>query len=125
MPGLKIHDCVTNTTTTLGGASATILSSTPPVGINTIAIIEVIARCNATDDRAYWTVGAFFNSTNAGVLTVDRIDDIVAAWSTNPIKQADIDLVVSGGTVNLVVTGDPGFAVQPLEWQALAEFWRT
>lgn len=125
MPGLKIYDFITNTVQTTGGSSATILTSTPPNSINTIATLEIIARCQATDDRAYWYRIGYVNKNSAGVLTVDKQADVIPQFSTNPIKKADIDVQISGGTVNIVVTGDPGFAAQPLEWQALCIFWRT
>lgn len=125
MAGLKIYDFITNTVDTLGGASATILTSTPPNSINTIATLQVIARCQVTNDRAYWHRSGYVNKTSGGVLTIDKVADVIPSFSTNPIKKADVDVQISGGTVNIVVIGDPGFAVNPLEWQALCIFWRT
>lgn len=105
---------------TVAGGSVTVLSSTPPVGINSLAIVYVLARCPSTDDRAYWFQGLFANVTPLGVLTVDQRSDIIPAWSTNDIKHADIDFVISGGAIDLVVTGDP--AGPDINWEAYV--WR-
>ena len=106
---------------TVAGSTTTILTSTPPAGINSVALVYVTARAPGTDDVASWWQGLFAHKTAGGVLTLDRLADVIPAFATNDIKHSSIALNVVGGTVNLDVTGDPGFPGQ-IDWQAYV--WR-
>lgn len=123
MPQSRIDDGFMGTATTTAGSTATILSSTPPNAVNSFVVLYVLARCPTTGDRAYWWRGGYVNKDGAGVLTVDKQEDILKAFATTGIRKADIDVQVSGGTVNVVVVGDSTLA--PLvEWQALVRILR-
>lgn len=123
MPQSRIDDGFMGTATTTAGASATILSSTPPNGMNSFVSLLVVARCPISGDRAYWWRGGFVNKDGVGALTVDKQEDAIKAFATAGLKQADIDVQVSGGTVNVIVIGDAA-QPNPVEWQALVRIVR-
>lgn len=123
MSQTKIIDELVGTATTTNGSTATILSSTPPNDINTLAFAWVIASA-AGEERAKWVRSGTIRKSGAGVVTLDVEEDLLPMFSTNGIKHSTIAVVISGGTVSLDVTGDPGF-VGDIFWQATVKFYRS
>ena len=116
-------DYIVGETTTTGAGSSVLVSSTPPNGINSFVLAWILARCPTTGDRAQWFRSGYVNKTAGGVLTVDKQEDVVKAYATNGIKQADIDVQISGGTVSILAIGDASQA-NLIEWQAHVQVTR-
>ena len=119
----KIIDFVGGTGSTVAASTTTLITSTPPNSVNTLAIIYVLATCPSSEDRAAWYQVAFAHKSAAGVFTLDKIGDIISAFATNPIKHASIAIVISGGTIELQVTGDA--SGPPIEWEAYVYYIRS
>lgn len=122
MSQTRLIDEVVGLGSTTGGSTVTLISSTPPNNINTLAFAWVLA--NATgNERATWFRSGAIHKDGAGVLTLDSEGDVFPSFSTNAIKHATIAVVINVGSIELQATGDP--AGPDITWQAIVRYFRS
>lgn len=110
------------TGTTTGASTTTLISSTPPNDINSLAFAWVLAKATG-DERASWLRAAAVHKSAGGTITVDAETDVLPSFSTNGIKHATIQAVVVGASIELQVTGDG--AGPDISWQGVVRFYRS
>lgn len=119
----RVWDRQVATGTTTGAVTLDLFTFTPVAGSTYVVTVYVLARSTSSDDRAVWYKSAFVNVTGGGAITIDAVADIIPAFSTNALNQADAYGVISGADLILRVLGDA--SVTSLEWQAAFDIVRS
>lgn len=122
MSNSRLIDEVVGIGTTNAGSTVTLISSTPPNDINTLAFAWVLASA-AGDERASWLRAGTVHKDSGGTITLDSETDVFPSFSTNGIKHSTIAVVATGGTISLQATGDP--AAGDINWQAIVRYFRS
>lgn len=96
MANSRIIDEVTGIGTTTAGSTVTLISSTPPNDINTLAFAWVLASA-AGSERATWLRVGSVHKDSGGTITLDAETDVFPSFSTNGIKHSTIAVIAADG----------------------------
>lgn len=109
-----------STASTSGIETKTLLDYTVPLDSSLAIDCVVVGREGTTKDCTYVRIAALFKNVGGTVTKVGSTQEIVPKKQDTSFAATVVDIVISGGIVQVAVTGDTGLNII---WLADITFW--